>query len=768
MAIVTWSTSPEYDAFVQTLPNPTPGAGYWTTNTPTVTFSNGNKTVANDSLTLTERVDVGSNITQTGLIYFELDYTLDFDNIGFLYGSMAEVGSTLPYQDPVPNGGIVTIGENYNTGVQYVWFRQWTYPPQTFVETSSILFPTTLQQNDRLGFLVDTALGRIIYVTVNGVQVLPAMLSGGDLTLWNTHNQWTPGLGIRAHAQMRAYTQGQTTTVYGNYADQLYPPDGDGVMIDLGGDLIPVPFEVPPPYPQTLFPLQFKRQQAYPVDVDTVFYSTADRLAYLTSPRRHMGMVVVDAEENRAYLLNNARNAWIPIGSSTLTVQEEGVAVGAQSTTTLNFIGAAVTASTTDDGVTVDVDVTGSGGGPDNVFIFQVGTPGPLPGTHLHYATMLTSVAQSLISGTDPAVAVADPSQPSVVLTSSSTNSHTHDITVFFDHEMHAFVVTDITSNHGHVGSVVGDGPVRYNSVLDAVEYRSSVQARWIDIATPKVSTKTADYTIGLTDNQYIFRMDSSSAISLIIPNDTTADIPIGTTCVLSQNGTGAASFVPESGVTIHTPSTLTIAMQYGKASITKTGANRWEVEGNVGGNIEINASGAPMGGFKAYTATPFTVTAGTTTVNLSAAFTSANGFWYGLMDPDNPIFDWNHVKVIGGQVTLNSIGSFYVTVKAHVMIDLGVVNVQSTYVDLMLTDGNDNIIGIASMPVHIEGAGVITRGMTLSTWMNNDGVSGPFGGNQTVKVKIINPYSSSITAGNIDVCFWYADTRQPRAFSGT
>lgn len=66
----------------------------------------------------------------------------------------------------------------------------------------------------------------------------------------------------------------------------------------------------------TLFPLQYKRQDAVPVDLDTTFATTADRMAYLTSPRRYAGQIVGDTEDDKTYQLNSARNAWILVGSN--------------------------------------------------------------------------------------------------------------------------------------------------------------------------------------------------------------------------------------------------------------------------------------------------------------------------------------------------------------------------------------------------------------------------------------------------------------------
>lgn len=480
----------------------------------------------------------------------------------------------------------------------------------------------------------------------------------------------------------------------------------------------------------TLFPLQYKRQDSVPVDIDMVFATTAERIAYLTSPRRYAGMLVSDTQEEKAYLLNTARSAWVPIGSA-------------------------------------------GGGG----FVFQI-NPAMGPIAHTHTATLQLADAITMILGSDLTLPPLHVSQPSTVLTTNEPvfgAPHTHDITVMFDYEMHAFVVTNISDNvvDQHNGWLVGDGPVRYNAVRDCIEYRASEEGDvWVDIATPKVRTKSADYTLRVSDNQYIFRMDSASPCNLIIPTDAMADIPIGTTAVLSMNGTGSASFVASPGVTILSPATLTIAMQYGKASITKTGPNRWEVEGNVGGATTISSSGAPMGGFKAFTSSPASHSNGFSNVDFATAFTSGNGYWYGLMDPDNPPTDWPHVKVLGGQITLNSIGSFLITVNAEVTLldDAATVAPPNTFLTVLLTDGLDNVISIGALNRLSKASGDPAlmppkAGVTLTGWVNNDGVSGPFGSNQTVKVRVYNPYSVSVELDNIDVCFWYADTRQPRQF---
>lgn len=68
------------------------------------------------------------------------------------------------------------------------------------------------------------------------------------------------------------------------------------------------------------FPLQYQRQQASPIDVDEVFQSTAERMSYLTSPRRYAGMIVYDTEIDCLFFLNRDRNTWkeIPVGAFTV------------------------------------------------------------------------------------------------------------------------------------------------------------------------------------------------------------------------------------------------------------------------------------------------------------------------------------------------------------------------------------------------------------------------------------------------------------------
>lgn len=64
------------------------------------------------------------------------------------------------------------------------------------------------------------------------------------------------------------------------------------------------------------YPLQLDRQYAGPVDPDSVFTTTADRIAYLTNPKRYAGQIVSDLQDGVTYKLNASLDQWISISST--------------------------------------------------------------------------------------------------------------------------------------------------------------------------------------------------------------------------------------------------------------------------------------------------------------------------------------------------------------------------------------------------------------------------------------------------------------------
>jgi hypothetical protein len=76
-----------------------------------------------------------------------------------------------------------------------------------------------------------------------------------------------------------------------------------------------------------LFPIQYQRQSAVPIDVDSIFDTSANRLTYLSNPRRYAGQVVSDTELNAVFVLNDSRDSWIRIGPSSSDILDPSTLV---------------------------------------------------------------------------------------------------------------------------------------------------------------------------------------------------------------------------------------------------------------------------------------------------------------------------------------------------------------------------------------------------------------------------------------------------------
>jgi hypothetical protein len=79
---------------------------------------------------------------------------------------------------------------------------------------------------------------------------------------------------------------------------------------------------------ELLFPLNFKRQYAAPLDVDMVFDTIADKTSYLTNARRYAGQIVTCLEETgKVFILSNDTNSWVEIDGSDTTLRAEVAAI---------------------------------------------------------------------------------------------------------------------------------------------------------------------------------------------------------------------------------------------------------------------------------------------------------------------------------------------------------------------------------------------------------------------------------------------------------
>jgi hypothetical protein len=97
------------------------------------------------------------------------------------------------------------------------------------------------------------------------------------------------------------------------------------------------------------------------------------------------------------------------------------------------------------------------------------------------------------------------------------------------------------------------------------------------------VQTKTSNYELALTDRSSLIVVDSSSNLTVTIPNEATADFPVGTKIDLFRQGTGTVTVVGAAGVTRLSRETRTqLAARYSGATVAKIAPNTWLFVGDL------------------------------------------------------------------------------------------------------------------------------------------------------------------------------------------
>lgn len=127
----------------------------------------------------------------------------------------------------------------------------------------------------------------------------------------------------------------------------------------------------------------------------------------------------------------------------------------------------------------------------------------------------------------------------------------------------------------------------RVSSGTGAVEELTGAQVRSIaDVAQLGVlggiNTRTASYTLALSDRGKLIEMNVSSANTVTVPNESGiggVNFPIGSQILVVQTGTGTTTVSPAAGVTIQsTTGGLTTVTRYSAVLLYKRAANNWLV----------------------------------------------------------------------------------------------------------------------------------------------------------------------------------------------
>jgi hypothetical protein len=115
--------------------------------------------------------------------------------------------------------------------------------------------------------------------------------------------------------------------------------------------------------------------------------------------------------------------------------------------------------------------------------------------------------------------------------------------------------------------------------------------SEWVDLAVTVAdaaqrvvrNVTTTPFTVTSADAGKALVMASSSAMSLVIPAESTYNFTIGQTFVVIQKGTGAITVSGGVGVTIISKSSyVKTAGQYSEARLIKVASNEWFLSGDL------------------------------------------------------------------------------------------------------------------------------------------------------------------------------------------
>jgi len=137
------------------------------------------------------------------------------------------------------------------------------------------------------------------------------------------------------------------------------------------------------------------------------------------------------------------------------------------------------------------------------------------------------------------------------------------------------WTVTDIESPEDYLGLPAEDGSVLSST---AAGVRS-----WINQKVWGFVSFSGDRTLVLTDAYKMLKANKTGgAQTVTIPPNTSVAFEVGTQISFLRNGTATLAVAAGSGVTLNSPSNLTVNARYGTVTIIQEAANTWFIAGNL------------------------------------------------------------------------------------------------------------------------------------------------------------------------------------------
>lgn len=100
----------------------------------------------------------------------------------------------------------------------------------------------------------------------------------------------------------------------------------------------------------------------------------------------------------------------------------------------------------------------------------------------------------------------------------------------------------------------------------------------------PVVNNSTVSGTMEVTEDMLgtYQRVQPTTSVVIVLPSDSTQDLPIGATVTFRNRGPGTLEFVEDTGVTAEYSDTLVFRKVGSTGTIVKTASNSWDVSGDM------------------------------------------------------------------------------------------------------------------------------------------------------------------------------------------
>lgn len=139
---------------------------------------------------------------------------------------------------------------------------------------------------------------------------------------------------------------------------------------------------------------------------------------------------------------------------------------------------------------------------------------------------------------------------------------------------MKALKQDKITGTAGQFVVIGNDGA----QPIDADVARTSMGAMK---AKANIFTITASTTLDLTHTESLLRVNSSNAVTITIPLNSSVAFAIGSCITITKIGTGDVTISPSTGVTLNSKdSARTIDGQFSAITLYKVAADEWDMWG--------------------------------------------------------------------------------------------------------------------------------------------------------------------------------------------